>query len=196
MKKVFVDLGAHLGESVLRFYKEVEDATTYKIYAFEPNPALIARLQQNLKGLSNVEVIPKAVSDKDEKTKLFLGSINNADGSTLVLSKKTGNINYDKPVEVFSIDFSRWLQSVTGNSDYIILKINIEGGEYALMENMIQSGVLNRISQIHLILHAHKIGDSVFKATATEITSRFLSACQDLGVPVVVTNDGHKKFNA
>ena len=194
MSKIFIDLGAHLGESVIRFYKDVADATEYKIYAFEPNPALTSQLQQNLKGFSNVEIISKAVSDRDGIVELYVGSMNDADGSTLVLNKHTGNIRYDKPVEVCSINFSNWLQSIIKSQDYVFLKINIEGGEYVVMENLMQSGILNQISRIHLILHAHKIGSGVFQTTAAEIVSSFLSSCQSLGIPVITTNDGHKNF--
>jgi len=194
MSKIFIDLGAHLGESVIRFYKDVADATEYKIYAFEPNPALTSQLQQNLKGFSNVEIISKAVSDRDGIVELYVGSMNDADGSTLVLNKHTGNIRYDKPVEVCSINFSNWLQSIIKSQDYVFLKINIEGGEYIVMENLMQSGILNQISRIHLILHAHKIDGEIFKTTAKDIEFKFLSICRSLGIPVITTNDGHKNF--
>ena len=194
MEKIFIDLGAHLGESVIRFYKDVVDAVEYKIYAFEPNPALTSQLQQNLKDYSNVEIISKAVSDRDGTVELYLGSMNDADGSTLVLSKHTGNINYGKPIEVCSINFSKWLQSIIKSQDYVFLKINIEGGEYIVMENLMQSGILNQISRIHLILHAHKIGGDIFKTTAADIEFKFLSICRSLGIPVITTNDGHKNF--
>jgi glycosyltransferase involved in cell wall biosynthesis len=36
-RKVFVDIGAHLGEMVRRFYREKPDAHEYEIYCFEPD---------------------------------------------------------------------------------------------------------------------------------------------------------------
>jgi FkbM family methyltransferase len=67
--RTFLDIGAHVGTWTLRLAPLFE-----RVFAFEPDPRGYEALRKNVKlaGLKNVEVIPKAVSDKTGKLTLNL----------------------------------------------------------------------------------------------------------------------------
>ena len=55
---VMIDVGAHYGSALIRFAR-----SGWQVFAFEPDSANRAHLVRAVKGLSNVQVDPRAVSD-------------------------------------------------------------------------------------------------------------------------------------
>ena len=170
-RKLFIDVGSHLGESVRRFYREVEDADLYEIYCFEPDMETFKQLDANVGHIKNVNLINAMAGVKDG-LETFYPAANNNEGGTTLQGKLTGGVNYTKPTTVESIDFNRWLQSNVNDGDKVILKVNIEGGEYNLMEHMLGK-TDGLIDTCYMQLHAHKFDMGQQRSRFQKIESEF-----------------------
>ena len=155
-RKVFIDIGGHLGESVLKFYQEVDDAAEYQIFSFEPLPDAFTQLTQNTHRLKNCQLLNLAVGAEDSIVELFPGHSHFGEGSTLLPGKKTGAVEYTQPIKVEMVDFCRWFGENTYPTDQIVVKINIEGGEYPLVIQMLEHKLLDKISVLYVQWHADK----------------------------------------
>lgn len=152
MKKIFIDAGANKCDSIDWFLKSNSKSQDYEIYAFEPNP-LFKDCFKN----KPVTLINKAVWIKDEVKHFYLDSSNRNLGSTLYKSKKTGRLDKENPLEIDCIDFNLWFKSVCKKDDYIILKMDIEGAEYQVLEVMMKEGTIDYIDEFYIEFHKGKI---------------------------------------
>lgn len=147
MRKIFIDGGAHKGESVRHFYNTFPDVDEYEVYSFEVNPELWEFIEKEKTILHKF-----AMWDKDGEINLFLGRYH-SEGGTVLLGKTTGKVDYNHPVEVKTIDFSKWLKDNFEIDDYIVLKLDIEGAEYVVVEKMYKDGTLGWINEFWGELH-------------------------------------------
>lgn len=191
-RKIFIDLGGHLGESVDRFYDEVPNADEYKIFTFEPEPDTFDTLRINLEDYPNVTCINKAAYTKTGQIDFYKGEANNNEGGTLLQGKVTGAVNYQVPLKVQSIHFCDWLKLNFTKDDYIVLKINIEGGEYPLMKQLLENNMLSWINKLYIHTHSHKLRDSLdYKM----IEPYFAQQAKEQGVELVMRQKGWEKFD-
>ena len=152
MRNIFIDCGAWTGDSVLEFVKHFKD---YEIYAFECHPLLQNQLK-NLSEKHNFNLIDKAVWINDEPMKLYLG-VNDLTQSSTLFSNKKKYIDKKKPVEVQSIDFSKWIKDNFSPDDNIVCKMNIEGAEYDILEKMINDKTIKYIKRLYCAWHYNKL---------------------------------------
>ena len=146
MKKYFIDGGGHDGCSVRKFVKEHVD---FEIYSFECN----SRFFPNYRKLPTT-LIKKAIwIDNDiHNFNLQRGGVSGASS----LFMKT-NLRHFKIAQVRCIDFSKWILDKFNKDDYIILKLDIEGAEYDVLEKMIKDGSLEYINKLLIEWHNHKL---------------------------------------
>ena len=159
MKKVFIDIGGHFGESVEKFYNEVPDAEEWIIYSFEP--LTFEKLIENTSKYSNVTVIPAAAWIEEGELDIYIGERKEGLGSTVLKGKRTGDIDYAKPVKAKAIDANTWLSQL--QADYIVMKVNIEGGEYVLLPYLIENNVFTSIDELYVETHAEKFDGELGK---------------------------------
>jgi len=84
----------------------------------------------------------KRVQDSDigdESVKHIAGHVNLVDGG--------------EPLTVQIIDFPKWVAEHFSKDDYIVMKIDIEGAEFALLEKMAKLGLLDMVDQLALECH-------------------------------------------
>ena len=155
-RKVFVDIGGHLGESITKFYTDVDNAAEYQIFSFEPYSEAFAQLTQNTCRLKNCQLLNQAVGIEDAIVDLYPGHSHLGEGSTLLPGKKTGAVEYSQPTKVELIDFVRWFNENIYPTDQVVVKMNIEGGEYPLVLHMLKHQLLARISVLYVQWHADK----------------------------------------
>jgi FkbM family methyltransferase len=158
MKKVFIDCGGHLGESVKKFKSSSLYSEDFIIYSFEP---LIYFLDQ-YKDPSIIS-INKAIWIKDGILPFYIDKTNNvARGSTLIKNKTSGKLDKENPIFVECIDFSHWILNTFDRNDCLILKMDIEGAEYDILNKMIVDNSISYINKAYIEFHWKKIGLSYF----------------------------------
>ena len=105
MKKVFLDCGGNVGQSVIRFMSSKIYDPSFIIHSFEPIEVL-AKKYMNMKGIVYHK---EAVWTFDGEIKFFLDiKTKKPLGSTLFPKKKSKSLDRRNPVNVPCIDFGKW----------------------------------------------------------------------------------------
>lgn len=153
-RRLFIDCGAHRGSSV-RFFRQVHpQAELYTIYSFEANPQFNACFE----GLPDVHYRNAAVWTRDGEITFYS---NGGGASTVIAGKAAAGGFRDRPLTVPCLDLSRWLRRECLREDYIILKMDIEGAEYAVLEKLIQDRTIDYIDRLYMEWHCAKTGGDI-----------------------------------
>ena len=148
--EIAIDCGANVGGVTKKMIKP-----GVKVYAFEPDPNAFKELQANLSGLSNVELINKAVSDHTGTAKIYFNNRYNEDpakwstGSTLLVDKP--NVDRDNYAIVEVIDFADFIKSL--DKPIGLLKMDIEGEEVRVLNKLIDLGLTSKVRNILVETH-------------------------------------------
>ena len=78
-------------------------------------------------------------------------------GSSVYKNKNTGNLDREHPVKMPCIDFSNYLKALIKEDDNLIIKMNIEGAEYKILERLIEEKTINLINDLYVSFHYVKI---------------------------------------
>tara|TARA_Y100000114_G_scaffold43773_1_gene39296 strand:- start:11768 stop:12340 length:573 start_codon:yes stop_codon:yes gene_type:complete len=161
MRKIFLDCGANNGCSVRKFKKIVSDWGDYEIFSFEANEVFYEDIEN-----TGVNLIKKAVWIADTEVDFFVVSndrYGNKDmrtgASTLCQQKNKWNLQCHKEVQikkVEAIDLSTWILKNFSKQDNIILKMDIEGSEYDVLEKMIKDSSIYFINELWIEFHQKK----------------------------------------
>lgn len=157
-QKVFIDAGANLGQSIENFIKNWDNWREFDIHSFEANPRLVSHFDK-YKEVDNIHFYNKAVWITDGEVEFYLCNDGNA-SSSVIGDKKTGRLD-KKPTVVPSVDIGNFIISNYKKEDFIILKIDIEGGEYELLEHLIETRAFDYVDKLYLEFHTHKVGKTV-----------------------------------
>jgi len=130
------DVGAYLGN----WAKKIYDIYHCKIYAFEPVQAFFHTASSDIR-YSDIRWFNFGLGDKNIETEIVLS----ADGSSIF--KQDGEREKIK-IKCFS-NVIKYLYVSTIN----VLKINIEGGEYDLLEHIIDNHLQTMIKDIQVQFH-------------------------------------------
>jgi len=123
-----VDVGANIGYYTLIFARIV--GTEGKVFAFEPEPTNFELLKKNIKinGYKNVECIQKSVSNRNEKTRLYIDD-DNMGGHTMINDTKNKNF-----IEIESVQLDDYFKDLERKINFI--KIDVEGFEIKVIDGM------------------------------------------------------------
>jgi len=168
-KRVFIDLGAYNGDTIMAFMKLVPNAAEYDMYAFECEPKNLKALRDNLKEYetrcgklyNTIEVIPACAGTENKIMSLY------RDGVSGRLVEPGANSG----VEVQVIDFAGWLLTKTSIEHFVVLKMDIEGAEFDLLARLVDVGAIEFVDKLQLETHAWK---DVAKKEAESIILRDL----------------------
>jgi len=152
--KYFIDCGAHCGESILAAKQRFGDDII--IISFEPTPGLAKQLQEIHKDNPTVNIQNSAVWVNNE-IKNFHLSEKYTDGSSLLNS--LNDLREDHSIKIPCFDLSSWLKDTFSKDDYLILKLDIEGAEYEVLNKMIEDGTINLVNEFWGEWHDMKISD-------------------------------------
>jgi FkbM family methyltransferase len=182
MKNVFLDCGTNLCQGLSQLINKHNIDQDWDVYSFEANPITYNVI--NKKKYSFVNFINKAVWIEDcirpITTEIWPGTIIKNDtynlldenitdlpvggGSNIIgdnfnfIHSEHKNIlkNYHN-VECF--DFSNFIFKNFKKEDFIILKLDIEGSEYPVLEKMIKDKTLNYIDIMYVEWHNHMLSN-------------------------------------
>lgn len=154
MNKYFIDCGAHCGESILAAKQRFgNDIVTI---SFEPIPGLAKQLQEIYKDNPTVNIQNSAVWVNNEIKKFHL-SEEYTDGSSLL--NTLNNLRDDHYLSIPCFDLSLWIKETFTDNDYLILKLDIEGAEYEVLNKMIEDNTIKMINEFWGEWHDMKISD-------------------------------------
>lgn len=148
---LFIDCGANVGQAHLFFRKFYRTSWCHYVLV-EPNPDCVAILKQFVN--SRTELIPKGAWIQEEFLPLY-GTDSfkpTSVGGTLVLEHNFEKAKREvgRVVNVPLFDFSEYVEQMSKSYQLIIVKLDIEASEYAVLERMINSKI-NRLVQTFFI---------------------------------------------
>lgn len=134
---VVVDVGAHVAE----WSQGIWDRYEPNIYAFEPAPPAVAKLLEGPGTNERFHVLPYGLGASDTTAEMHLSDA----GSTIYGGQgETAEIQIRDVVAVFD---------ELGITHVDVLKVNIEGGEYDLLDRLAETGWLERIDHVLVQFH-------------------------------------------
>lgn len=160
MRRVFLDLGSHRGETARLFRQRFPNADQYEIHCFEPTPGH-APMFADL----SVHLHSKAVWTHDGLIDFYLGR-DGSECSSAIREKTTGRLDREHPIQVPCVRLSRWLFDEIQEGDYVVAKMNIEGAEYRVLPDLVSTGAIGKISELYVEWHLGKVGVSQAKQDA------------------------------
>jgi FkbM family methyltransferase len=160
-KKVFIDGGARVGESLQNYLSTRPDLTGCDVYLFECNSDHYDTLNE-LKSTTvdyNIIVKKEAIWNSEGESDFYISNDVWGDLGCTLDQSKAESLDKDNPRKVKTIEFSKFLDQFD-DTDYIIVKLDIEGAEYEVIENLIETGGILKIKELyvewHDIFYPHK----------------------------------------
>ena len=146
--RVFIDIGSHFGECI---FKALNPALSFDlILAYEPSSFAASRI--NLIKDKRVEVNNFALGSSNEQ-KILYGS--GLIGASIYSEKKGNSLVSSETIMVKNA--SQELGKYITPSNVVFLKLNCEGSEIEILQNLNDSGLLNNIDYIYVDWDARKI---------------------------------------
>jgi len=164
MKKIFLDCGTHFGQGLEEFIRMYSMDDSWDIYSFEPNKNTYRVACEKI-NYKNVKLINKAVYTYDGEILLNIET-NPTEGPTGMGSSVMGldvwnpqNFNlgekrFEQNHKIECIDFSKFVTDRFEKSDLIIIKMDIEGSEYDVLEKMVIDNSIDYVNDIYVEFHA------------------------------------------
>ena len=169
---IFLDVGAHEGESIEIFAKNF---TINKIYSFEPSPINFLKLKNKVnlfsKNFKDLEIYIENVGLGKEKKRIYLKQLNESSSSTINQINKNSKYfkkkrfflnklhtkNFYKNIDIQIIRLDEYLNN--NRIEYInFVKIDTEGYELDVLK-----GLGTKIHNVQYIMFEHHYHDMLIK---------------------------------
>jgi len=153
---IAIDCGANVGK-----FTEKMAATGATVYAFEPDPVAFKILQDRLANKRNVVLFNSAVGVDTKSAMLFHSKNYDLDPerqsiSSSIFENKSG-MNPNDGVIVDQIDFIEFIGNLP--KKIALLKLDIEGAEVNILDNLIKTNLITKIIWIFAETHEKQIPD-------------------------------------
>lgn len=149
MRKIFLDVGCHYGETLDEVIKKKHNFD--KIYAFEPSIENFNILQKYNSDIVSIHNI--GLSNIEEVVNLYdAGS-----GGASIYSDKCDLDNPNKIEKITLIKASEWIIQNLDLNDIIYLKLNCEGSECDIIDDLLDNNIYDRINHVMIDFDVRKI---------------------------------------
>jgi FkbM family methyltransferase len=136
---IVLDVGGYIGE----WSEQISSRYGSTIHAFEPAPASIQKFRERLGDAPNVELHPYGLGAANNQVPFAL------EGPGSMVSAKRGTFG---ATVIEMRDVATFLDSL-GVDQIDLCKVNIEGGEYDLLDRCIETGWLSRMRVLSVQFH-------------------------------------------
>lgn len=129
----FVDIGANLG--MLSLLASSRVGATGKVYAFEPNPVMVERLQRTIEHnrIGNIDIVNAAISDQSGDAELHVYGGHPGWGSL----SDNGPVGYDATTS-YEVQLQSGDDLLAGSDEQktMVMKIDVEGHEVPVLRSL------------------------------------------------------------
>lgn len=178
MSTAFVDLGAHNGQTIIKALHQFPQCEHY--YAVEPLGYLITEARRKLpEGAETkvsfcqcaVDALP--AGEESSEVTLYEDLAGSRQGSSLLIDKQ---LNKRKESKITCLDVNFYFSTIVGRNCSLILKIDIEGKEYDVLDRLLSTGFLTeRVDKLFVEWHWYKTR-SISKDRHWDLIARLNSA--------------------
>lgn len=171
-RKIFLDCGTHLGQGIESISKIKKFDQSWEIFTWEANPYTFKKYKKTKVWPPHIKITSfnQAVGLHNGKISLTVNrTTNKKTGVTESIGQGTTTLALDKFVtgihngtmeeiiEVDCINFVEWIENNCNPTDIIIMKLDIEGAEYDLLEGILKSSVATMIKEIFVEWHDYAL---------------------------------------
>ena len=182
--KIFLDVGGHNGETLNIALNPSWGFDC--IHTFEPSLSRYSVLKKFRD--KRLYVHNFGLGAKSESRKFYgAGTVGGSIYSNKIFADKNA-LKYIEEVEV--VEASSWILNNTNSDDQIFLKMNCEGSEADILENLIDTKTIFRISSIYVDFDVRKIPGQEFRQALLE--SSMESQNIDFHSPEKLGNKGER----
>jgi len=147
--RVIVDAGSNVGLSVLFFRSRYPDS---RVYAIEPDPETFDRLRLNIEHLPGVDAARLALSDRTGPARFFRSTSESWTSSLFPAGRSLEEVT----VEAVTLDE---FLTARGLSEVDLLKLDIEGAEYRVLESSQRLAAIRHIvAELHFDIGGYSEG--------------------------------------
>lgn len=180
-RKKFFDCGTHIFQGFEQIGEICKVDHNWECYCFEANAETYLKSKQKYYDLLNngFNIKHFNVAVLDRNTNLHLNAIESDiwDGTEVgTFTSQASNILENPPKEcsgkeliyqnekhfVRAIDFSSFLSMFSNINDYNVVKLDIEGSEFAVLDKLILDGTIKYINELYIEFHPHFFADQEF----------------------------------
>jgi FkbM family methyltransferase len=183
---IFIDCGSNIGQGYDKLSKELSIDSTWEVYMFEPNKKCVDILKDKYQ---NAHILNKAVWIDNKTRKLNLeycqvaedwvgGSSNIIDSGEYVKPHYIHDEHLIVSESVECIDFSEFLLNFP-HWHQIILKMDIEGAEFCVLDKMMQDLTIFLIDSIYIEWHERLLKQNVSRKKYIDFFKEYNIAYHD-----------------
>jgi len=156
---IYIDLGAYNGDTIKEFvkWKDISGKDNWKIYGFEPNPDVIDQIKGCNENIPNCHISNKAVWTYDGQIEFTVRPPKAPYGSTANQHKR--DWGQGQIIMADCIDFSKWLTENVTEKDYVLIKCDLEGGEYETLGKVVDDGNADLVDLLMIEWHDSKVSN-------------------------------------
>jgi FkbM family methyltransferase len=154
MKTIFIDGGARVGESLDIYIQKDSKFLGCDIHLFECNPTHQPELHQLQYKFTdyNIHVHDIALWNLTGEQEFYFSIDQWGDLGCTLNKDKRERLDLNNPIKVKTIKLSDFLTQFN-ESDYIIVKLDIEGAEWEVITDLLHSGRLSMINELYVEWH-------------------------------------------
>ena len=149
---VVLDIGGYTGDFANLIYNKY----FCNIYIFEPVDIYYNKLQDRFKNIDKIKIFNYGISGENKKFNLIYDN----------------NCSYFEPANTENIKLKSFLEiyKELNLNNIDLLKLNVEGAEYDILNNIYKNTLMNNIKDIQVQFHYHLLNDP--EKTLQEIRSK------------------------
>lgn len=141
LDSLVIDAGGYRGD----FAAEIHKRSGCFVIVFEPVPEYFEAIGRRFHDMVGVEVVPAGLSDRNEVCQLTVSGSSSSTYASRSDDASTVAVN------MVSID-DFLVQRGIGRVD--LLKLNIEGGEFVVLDSLVRTGQIEKIVNLQVQFHA------------------------------------------
>jgi FkbM family methyltransferase len=148
MNKIFIDVGAHVGQTASVVADQKYGFSS--IYCFEPVSECVERIQEIPD--SRIVCVPFGMSNRNGTATIFSpGTV----GATIFAGKS--DVRNELTEEIGLIHASEWVNENIGENDIAFMKLNCEGAECDVLDDLIETQKISRLYSVMVDFDVRKI---------------------------------------
>lgn len=157
MKTVFLDLGCYDGDSAMPLLEtnKILGEPVVKVIGFDPRPDLANRYKELMATYPGCKFVAAAAWVRDGEEQFTIRPKDAPYGSTMMQNKHDWGMG--EVVTVKTFDLAEYVRQLAASYDRIIIKIDVEGAEYQLIEHLLNQGVMQFVDKLLVEWHDRKL---------------------------------------
>ena len=172
-KSVFIDVGFHRGEE-LHYLKDIG----CRVYGFEVNPLHFENVKRIYANYKQIRLFQNAVTNTSgKKIDCYYKNSPGLGGSMSIEPGKHNN-DLERKIEVETIKLSEFIRSKR-HKKISFVKLDAEGAEFKIIEDLIDSGMIDRVNIVFLEDHHGKINCPEWKKHREIVRQKMVNTCPE-----------------